>query len=109
MSILLEEFFMTTEFELEQEIMKCIDDGLQPLGDSGQYVVYRYLENHFGLKREDIPKKPEIFRKGLILIFGEKGADIIEKWIIEKLKISFNLKQRSKITFAGAIAMIKAK
>ncbi|MDI6847718.1 MAG: hypothetical protein QMD23_06270 [Candidatus Bathyarchaeia archaeon] len=67
------------------------------------------MSKNFKLKREEIPKKPEIFCRGLILMFGEEGADIIEKWIIEKLKMSFDLKQRSKITLAKAIDMIKAR
>lgn len=99
---------MTSEFDLEKRIMQCIDDGLQALGDEGKKAIYYHLEKNFTLKREEIPKKPEIFWKGLNSIFGEEGADTIGKWIIRKLRMSFYLKQRSKITFAEAIAMIKA-
>ena len=100
---------MTAETTDEQKILRCIDDGLQTLGDSGKKAIYYYLKKNFRLKREQIPKKPEKFCRGLILMFGEEGADIIENWIIEKLKMSFNLKQRSKITFANAIDRIKAR
>jgi len=99
---------MTPESELEKRIMQCVDDGLEVLGDSGKKAVYYYLEKNFGVKRKEIPKKPESFRKGLISIFGEEGPDLIEKWIVEKLRTSFDLKQQSKITFAEAVAMIKA-
>lgn len=100
---------MTAESKLEKRIMQCVDDGLEVLGDSGKNAVYYYLEKNFGVKRKEIPKKPELFRKGLIFIFGEEGTDLIEKWIVEKLRTSFDLKQQSKTTFAEAVAMIKAQ
>jgi len=100
---------MTAESELEKRIMQCVDDGLEVLGDGGKKAVYYYLEKNFGLKREEIPKKPEMFRKGLNFMFGEEGTDLIEKWIVEKLRISFNLKPQFKITLAEAVAMIKAQ
>ena len=100
---------MTSESMVEQKILQCVDDGLQALGDSGKKAIYYYLKKNFRLKREEIPKKPEIFCRGLTLMFGEEGADIIEKWIVEKLRMSFDLKQRSKVTFANAIDMIKAR
>jgi len=100
---------MTAESKLEKRIMQCVDDGLEVLGDSGKKAIYYYLENNFGAKRKEIPKKPELFRKGLIFVFGEEGTDLIEKWIVEKLRTSFDLKQQFKITFAEAVAMIKAQ
>lgn len=100
---------MTTESDLEQRIMQCIDDGLQALGDGGKKVIYYYLEKNFGLKRKEIPKNPEIFSKGLNSIFGEEGTVSIEKSIVEKLRRSFNMKQRSKITFVEVVAMIKVR
>lgn len=100
---------MTAESKVEQKILRCIDDGLQTLGESVKKAIYYHLKKKFRLKREEIPKKPEKFCRGLTLMFGEKGADIIENWIIEKLKMSFNLEEQSKITFAKAIDMIKAR
>lgn len=100
---------MTAESKLEKRIMQCVDDGLKVLGDGGKKAVYYYLEKNSGLKQEEIPQKPEKFCRGLTLMFGEEGADIIENWIVEKLRMTFHLKQRSKITFANAIDMIKAR
>ena len=100
---------MTVESELEKRIMQYVDDELEVLGDSGKKAVYYYLEKNFGVKQKEITKKPELFGKGLIFIFGEEGTDIIEKRIVEKLRTSFDLKQQSKITFAEAVAMIKAQ
>ncbi len=100
---------MTAESKLEKRIMQCVDDGLKVLGDSGKKATYYYLKKNFRLKREQIPQKPEKFCRGLTLMFGEEGADMIENWIVEKLRMTFHLKQRSKITFANAIDMIKAR
>jgi len=100
---------MTAESNAEQKILQCIDDGLQTLGDSGKKAIYYHLKKNFGLKRKEILKKPEKFCRGLTLMFGEEGADIIERWIVEKLRMTFNLKHRSKTTFASAIGMIKAR
>ena len=47
--------------------------------------------------------------KELNFMFGKEGTDIIEKWIVEKLRTSFKLKQQFKITFAEAVAMIKTQ
>ena len=106
---LLEVSSMTAESALEKKIMQCVDDGLEVLGDGGKKAIYYYLEKNLRLKQEEIPKKPKIFCRGLTLMFGGEGAGIIEKWIIEKLKMSFDLKQQSKITFAKAIDTIKAR
>jgi len=100
---------MTAESELEKRIMQCVDDGLEVLADSGKKAIYYYLKKNFRLKREQIPQKPEKFCRGLTLMFGEEGAYIIENWIVEKLRMTFHLKQRSKTTFANAIDMIKAR
>ena len=100
---------MTSESMIEQKILQCIDDGLQVLGNGAKKAMYYYLKKNFGLKKEEILKKPKIFCRGLTSMFGEEGADIIEKWIIEKLRTSFDLKPRSKITFAKALDMIKAR
>jgi hypothetical protein len=97
---------MTTDSNIEQEILQCIDDGLQILGDSCKEAINYYLERN-GLKKEEIPKKPETLRKGLSLIFGEEGADVVEKWIVQKLTMKFELKQESKLTLAEAITMIR--
>jgi hypothetical protein len=100
---------MTVESELEQKILEHVDAGLQAVVNSGKFVIYHYLEKTFRLKREEIPKKPEIFREGLTSIFGEEGADVIERGIIQKLSQCFNLKHQSKLTFAEAVVVIKAK
>jgi hypothetical protein len=97
---------MTADSNVEQEILQCIDDGLQILGDSCKEAINYYLEKN-GLKKEEIAEKPETLQKGLSQIFGEEGACIVEKWIVQKLTMKFELKQESKLTLVEAITMIR--
>lgn len=97
---------MTADSNVEQEILHCIDDGLQILGDSCKEAITHYLKRN-GLKREEIAKNPETLRKGLDVIFGEEGASIVEKWIVQKLTAKFELKQESKLNLAETISTIR--
>lgn len=99
---------MKSKSDVEQRILQCIDDGLQTLGEGGKQAIYYYLEKNLGLKKEEIPKKPEVFCNGLNSIFGKEGTNLIDRWIVEKLKRNFALKAQSKISLAEAIAKIKA-
>jgi len=99
---------MKSKSDLDQRILKCIDDGLQTLGEGGKQAIYYYLEKNLGLKKEEIPKKPEVFCNGLNSIFGKEGTNLIGRWIVEKLKRNFTLNEQSKVNLAEAIAEIKA-
>lgn len=98
---------MTSESKVEHKILQCIDEGLQVLGESSKDAIYYHLEYNYKLKRKEIPRKPETFCKGLKAMFGEDGANVIRKWIIEKLKGTFHLKHHSVTTFAKAVNEIK--
>jgi hypothetical protein len=99
---------MRNESETDLKILRCIEDGLNLLGDGGKKAANYYLEKN-GIKREEILAKPETFRKGLEGILGEKGAKIIESWIAEKLSLSFDLKLGSRLSFVEAVRKIKAE
>lgn len=99
---------MPFDHGVEQKILHCVDEVLETLGESGRQAVHYYLETDTGLRREEIPEKPELFCKGLKLIFGEQGADIVGNWIVQKLLTSFELEQKSNLTLTEAIDMIKA-
>jgi hypothetical protein len=94
--------------DVEQKILKCVDEVLEALGESGRQAVHYYLERNTGLRREEIPQKPELFCKGLSLIFGEQGANVVGSWIVQKLTVSFGLEKKSNLTLAEVIDMIKA-
>jgi hypothetical protein len=93
--------------DVEQKILQCVDEVLEALGESGRQAVHYYLERNNGLRREEIPQKPELFCKGLSLIFGEQGANVVGSWIVQKLVVSFGLKKKSNLTLAEVIDMIR--
>lgn len=100
---------MAAESIVETKILQCIDEGLDALGDSGKRAFYYHLKNDFDLRKEEIPRKPEIFCRGLTIMFGEEAAKLLRRWIIEKLKEDFRLKNPSTITFSKAVYLIKNK
>jgi hypothetical protein len=101
--------FMTKKFNVDEKILQCIEDALEILGNSGKATICYYLKKKVGLKKEDIPKKPELFSKGLIMIFGEEATAVIEKNLVKKLAACFNLKNQPKITLTGILTMIKGR
>jgi len=92
---------------LDQKIVECMDAGLQAFGENTKHIVYYCLERDFGLKKNEIPERPETFSRAITSIFGE-GAGIIGELIVKKMTLSFKLKQ-SKLTFTEAVVALKAK
>jgi hypothetical protein len=99
---------MSLDADTEREILQCVDEVLETLGKKGRQALTQYLERSIGLKREEIPQKPELFRKGLSLILGEHGADVLETAIVQKLLTSLGLGRKPKLTLADVICIIKA-
>lgn len=99
---------MSTDSGVENKILECIDEGLDALGKSGKQALIHYLERNIDLKREEIPKKPELFCKGLILVLGEQGSKALGKRITRKLLQSFKLEKKMNLTFVEVIERIKA-
>ena len=99
---------MSLGLDTEREISQCVSEVLERLGKSGKQALTHYLDTNMGLKKEEIPQKPELFSNVLNLIFGKQGADVLETAIVQKLQTSFGLAPKSKLTFAEAIGIIKA-
>jgi len=91
--------------EFEVILLEAIDESLKSmLGESGKELVYYQLKNSYGLRRENVPEKPELFAECLYGLFG-LGAKIIEATILKnlcvKLKIKYEEKKNAK--FADCI------
>ncbi|MEM2998696.1 MAG: hypothetical protein QW542_07095 [Thermoproteota archaeon] len=71
-------------------VLMCVDKGLSRLGGTVKHVVYWYIENEYGLKRAEIPEKPEEFIKGLEKMYGP-GARVIELNILKEFKEEFGV------------------
>lgn len=69
----------------EDIVMKMIEDGLDALGESVGRVILHHIEVSYSLKRDQIPRKFNVFRRALRDIFGE-GSLTIERMIIETIR-----------------------
>jgi hypothetical protein len=70
--------------------LEAIDEGFLALGESVRQALYWHLENHFSLKRDEIPNKPKEFADALKNIFGA-GAEVLFKIIVKRLYKKLNL------------------
>ncbi|MEM3646739.1 MAG: hypothetical protein QW334_01145 [Thermofilum sp.] len=75
-------------------VLKCVDNGLRYLGETVKRIIYWYLENECGLKKEEIPEKPGEFIMGLEKIYGS-GAEVIERFIVSEMVDEFGVEASS--------------
>ncbi|MEM3646714.1 MAG: hypothetical protein QW334_01020 [Thermofilum sp.] len=80
----------------KDRVLACVDKGLSHLGETIKHVVYWYLENECGLKKEEIPEKPEEFITGLEKMYGP-GARVIEMNILSEMRSEFGINSESFI------------
>ena len=92
---------MSLDHDVEQKVLLCIYDVLDSLDRKGR----RNLQNYF--ESDNILEEPNRFRKGLTLVFGDRGARAVETWIVTRLVSSFELKKESNLNLVKAIEMIK--
>lgn len=88
--------------DFDSVLLKAVDEGLMILGVSVRVAVYYYLEKDHGLRREDVPKNPEAFDKGLRTIFSS-GALVIERHILERLCAKLGLTYKESWSFIDYI------
>ena len=91
---------MKEENEFEKRLLKTVDKELKRIfGEVATLLIYSYLESNLSLKQEDIPKKIEVFSKGLDN-FLSTGAKVVEKVTLENLYSSFGFEFRAKKGFS---------
>lgn len=78
------------ETMLHKAILESIDQALASFAAGIPQSTYYYLERETGLKREEVPLKPDVFVQGLRLVYGE-GAETIERRIISTILEKFRL------------------
>jgi hypothetical protein len=72
------------QMEYEEIFLEAVDEGLSLLGESAKQSIYFYLEELYGIKKNEIPAMTEEFAKALHNIFG-LGSKIILIEIMKKL------------------------
>jgi hypothetical protein len=93
---------------VEQKILSCIDEALRALGEDGRQALQKYFHKDVHLERDRIVEEPELFRKRLNQVLGQRSARALEAWIVRNLASSFELKTKPKMTLTEAIRLIKA-
>ncbi|MHB2035686.1 MAG: NitrOD5 domain-containing protein [Nitrososphaerales archaeon] len=74
----------------EQKVLECVDRGLGSLGESSKQAVYWHLGVLYNMRRIDIPRNPQKFKKSLESIFG-LGASILERVIVTEIRSAFDI------------------
>ncbi len=70
--------------DVEEQLLECVDKGLDSLGQQTKRVIFWHLERRWGIKREEIPRRLKDFVSALYSMFGT-GARYIEKAIIREM------------------------
>ena len=65
-------------------LAQAVDEGLSAFGESARQAVYAGLENAFGIRKDDIPRKVDEFSDALAKIFGD-SARLLEIQIMKNL------------------------
>ena len=68
-------------------ILECIERALDSFGQNVRLVLYWKMERELGLRRENIPFKPELFAKSVERMFGP-GSRIVERVITREIEKS---------------------
>ena len=99
----------------DDKVPKAIDKVLKKIfGDEATLLIYKYLENRYSLRRDEIVEKIDVFAEGLEE-FLRSGAHIIEMKILEDVYSSYGLtrglefERRSRYDFVSQMKMLMQK
>jgi hypothetical protein len=92
-----------------QEIfLSSIDRGLDAFGANVHTVVYFQLRSWFGISREDIPAKPELFVQTIDKLFGV-GAGVVALAICTELEKRFGIDRLREKDLLKALRIVSNK
>jgi hypothetical protein len=96
--------------DLDLLVLQCVDRGLSRCGKSAAMMLYWHLQNRRGIRKEEIPAKPEVFEQALRDMFGESSR-ALEYWIIRELRAGFSgaLSGKSLSSLSGTICELRSK
>jgi hypothetical protein len=85
----------------DAQVSNVIDKVLrQVFGEEATLLIYRHLERHYSVEREDIGQKIELFAQGLE-DFLRSGAIVVERKILEDICQSSGLIKRWELENVG--------
>lgn len=92
--------------------MEAIDESLSTVGESPRKAIYFHLEKSFNIRKNEIPKKVEVFEDAIKKMFGF-GADFLEvlimKRLYEKIGGELELEDSSDFDFSGYVSIVKKR
>jgi len=68
----------------EETMVEAVNYILTALGESTKQAIYAHLKNSYGISKDDIPRKIDVFANAIEETFGSVGK-VIEIKIIERL------------------------
>ncbi len=74
-------------------ILDSVERGLDTVEESEKKLVYHRIKENFGIKKEDIPDKPEEFLGAIRKIFGG-GSAVIERAIAKEMTVVLDSKPK---------------
>jgi hypothetical protein len=75
---------MAQRAELWKALLEAVDQGLLVPGEIVRAAIYDRIEKTYGLKREEIPEKLEVFHRALEDLLG-RSAEVMERLIAKSL------------------------
>jgi hypothetical protein len=76
----------------DDEILVCIDRGLEKVGPNVKHLAYWHLQKISNIKRAEIPRNPDKFVAGLKSLYHE-SAPAVERAILSEINAAFELHQ----------------
>lgn len=100
----------TLKINFETAVTEAIDEVFTTLGENVKQAMYSYLENKYGIGKEEIPSMVKGFTNAVESIFGD-SARLVELKIMEKLQgkaKGFKYKsKRNEMLFAEYLAELQ--
>jgi len=93
----------------ERSLLDAVDETLfLLLSARTKEAIYSYVEKFCGLKRQEIPRKPDLFVACLVKIFG-RAAPVMEKMVLKKFysKQGMNFEERENWNFQDYLLFAK--
>ncbi len=93
----------------ERSLLDAIDETLcLVLSERTKEAIYTYLEKFWALKRQEIPRKPDLFAACLAKIFG-RSAPVMEKMVLKKFYSKHGMKFEEKENWSFQDYLLLAK
>jgi hypothetical protein len=81
------------KMKFEKLLIKSVDDSLKDtFGEVAADIIYKHLERNHSLKKEEIPKKLEVFIEGLEKYLNS-GVIVVEGLVLKNLCSNLGLER----------------